>query len=61
MASADKHIRLSQPYLYLTDFANTDSLSVAAQDSVDVVLNGVRAQGYEVVLRFAYTYDETGG
>lgn len=60
-SATDKHIRLSQLYLYLSDFAGTDTLSVAAIDSVAAVLNGVRSQGYKVVLRLAYTYDGTGG
>lgn len=59
--ATDQHIRLSQLYLYFSDFANTDTLSVAALDSVSAVFNGVRAQGYKVVLRLAYTYDGPGG
>lgn len=59
--ASDGHIKVSQLYLYLTDFAGTNTLSQAALDTVSAVLNGVRNKGYKVVLRFAYTYDGTGG
>lgn len=60
-AATDGHIKVSQLYLYLTDFAGTNTLSQAALDTVAAVLNGVRTQGYKIVLRLAYTYDGTGG
>ncbi|MGJ1318025.1 DUF4874 domain-containing protein [Sphingobacterium spiritivorum] len=59
--ATDGHIKVSQLYLYLTDFAGTNTLSQAALDTVSSVLNKVRNKGYKLVLRFAYTYDGTGG
>jgi hypothetical protein len=59
--ATDGHVRVSQLYIYLTDFASTDVLSQSALDAVQTLFDGVREQGYKIVLRFAYTYDGPGG
>ena len=60
-AATDGHVRVSQLYIYLTDFASTNTLSQEALDTIQSLFNGGREQGYKVVLRFAYTYDGVGG
>lgn len=57
---AGAHPTLSQSYIYLTDYRDTETLSPEALDQVRAILNAHRKFGIRALLRFAYQ-DEMDG
>lgn len=50
-------ITLTQLYIYLTSFWDTNSISQAALDNIQILFNGLREHNVKAILRFAYSRD----
>lgn len=59
-SSHQDSISLTQLYIYLTDFCDTDEISQIGLDNVQILLNGLRENRVKAILRFAYHHDRGG-
>ena len=51
-------ITLTQLYIYLTAFWNTDQISQAGLDNIQLLFDGLREHNVKAILRFAYSRDD---
>lgn len=57
--AGDDGLTLLQLYIYLTEWVDKP-ISQAGLDNIQTLFNGVKNQGYKVILRFAYNWEGTG-
>jgi hypothetical protein len=56
--STGDSITLTQLYIYLTSFWDTDVISQAGLDNIQTLFDGLRAHNVKAILRFAYSRDD---